>query len=561
MNLENNRKVHPILWTVYLPLMIFLMNFLFHLWHINQDLPFTYNMDEPHHIHVAAHFSTGDLNPHDFKYPTFWPYMVACILGGLFAVSRFMGLVGGVNDFAIQFFTHPTPFYLTIRCVSAFAISLAPVFLYVSGRRYHSKVFAIAVALFASFSAVITGYGRDATLYGWLFFLVSLLIYFLHQLLYEGDRRSYVLSGIALGLAASTYYLAAPLSLILVGFHFLIPKEKRKLSHLGFAAGAASLCFIIGSPFVLLDYKTFLQTLFSLNHIQTPVAVSFSFFDRARLVGLNIVQFIDRWGIGFGFCLLAFFFQPNIIKKQMMIWTLPLVIFSMYLTRSYYGHLPRYGYCIQFPLFILAAHGFDGIWQKWQLKLVRVVLVLFAFIPSMVWSLSYGKDLNLPDTRTHAKQWIDANISEGRTFLLYAQFHSVPLQMSKSQLAELHAKTKQTGHPRQHYYRFLLDGDQCGGYRIFYLERPAFETQDLPERTEAGFQGLPALDADRLGIKGLMAQGVEFVVVDDYCREWRKNSEWLRALEDKEKPIYEIKPEPGRTKGQLIRIYQLSRSR
>ena len=48
---------------------------------IGYGLPAVFNSDEPHIVNTAVSFGSGDFNPHRFKYPTLWMYLLFFVYG------------------------------------------------------------------------------------------------------------------------------------------------------------------------------------------------------------------------------------------------------------------------------------------------------------------------------------------------------------------------------------------------------------------------------------------------------------------------------------------------
>ena len=75
-------------------------------------LPAVYNPDEIAIMSRALAFATGDLNPHNFLYPTFYFYVLFAWIGAWFAACWVAGLVPSLSAFQTQFFVDPSSVYL-----------------------------------------------------------------------------------------------------------------------------------------------------------------------------------------------------------------------------------------------------------------------------------------------------------------------------------------------------------------------------------------------------------------------------------------------------------------
>ena len=74
-------------------------------------LPAVYNPDEVAIMSRALGFARGDLNPHNFLYPTFYFYVLFAWVGGWFAFSWLTGAVTSLGAFQTQFFLDPSGVY------------------------------------------------------------------------------------------------------------------------------------------------------------------------------------------------------------------------------------------------------------------------------------------------------------------------------------------------------------------------------------------------------------------------------------------------------------------
>ena len=78
------------------------------LWGLGYGLPAVYNPDEVAIMNRALGFAQGDLNPHNFLYPTFYFYVLFVWEGLWFLVGRASGLFASRAAFERSFFVDPT---------------------------------------------------------------------------------------------------------------------------------------------------------------------------------------------------------------------------------------------------------------------------------------------------------------------------------------------------------------------------------------------------------------------------------------------------------------------
>src|SRR5436190_5860785 len=78
---------------------------------LRYGLPYVYNPDEVSIMSRALGFARGDLNPHNFLYPTFYFYVLFAWVGGWFAFSWLTGAVSSLGAFQTHFFLDPSGVY------------------------------------------------------------------------------------------------------------------------------------------------------------------------------------------------------------------------------------------------------------------------------------------------------------------------------------------------------------------------------------------------------------------------------------------------------------------
>jgi uncharacterized membrane protein len=395
--------------------LIFLLALLIRLWGIGADLPNVYHPDEPHHLNIAARFGTGDLNPHDFKYPTLWPTVIAALFGFMYAMARLMHLVSSSSEFAVAFFYLLTIFYLAVRILSAVAVSLGVWTLYYAGKKFRTQRFGVVLGLLAAFTPFFIHYGVEATPYGLMLLMLCGAIYFLHQLVDAPERRAYVFVGLCLGLATSCHYTAGVFGIWLIAFHFLVPAEERNHNYLYWGIGACVVGFLIGTPFALLDIKTFLSSLLGLKNSQDTNTWNQSLVDGRRMFGIarNLVRFMDPVGIGFVLAAIGFFSQSGRKRIEYMAWLSPLVVVFPALALSTFGTVSRYMLGLYIVLMMMATDGYLALWsilrgRRW----LPTTLAIVVFFPLVLSLVRVKTEKSLPDTRTEAQRWLMQNAPE-----------------------------------------------------------------------------------------------------------------------------------------------------
>ncbi len=122
-------------------------------------LPAVYNPDEIAIMSRSLAFATGDLNPHNFLYPTFFFYALFAWLGLFFVAAWLTGAVASLGAFQTQFFVDPTGIYLAGRALGVACGVGTVALVFLLGRRLFGVPAGLAAALFL---AVAPTHVRDS---------------------------------------------------------------------------------------------------------------------------------------------------------------------------------------------------------------------------------------------------------------------------------------------------------------------------------------------------------------------------------------------------------------
>ncbi|MFH1295635.1 MAG: glycosyltransferase family 39 protein, partial [bacterium] len=211
---------------------------------IAHGFPYIYHPDEPTVVRSALGIRFN-LNPGHFDWPHFYiylnyfVYMIFAKLRTLLPISQFWAII--YNDELV--------FYLISRIFSALlgAFTIIPIYLWV--KRVASKN---AAVWSSAFLAVMPLHVRNSH-----YALIDVPMLFLLSWSLFCATFSPILSGLFLGLSASTKYngiLGAPFIIIF----YLI--TRRKFADFAKTGIFTVLGFILGTPYALLDFKTFSRT-------------------------------------------------------------------------------------------------------------------------------------------------------------------------------------------------------------------------------------------------------------------------------------------------------------
>jgi 4-amino-4-deoxy-L-arabinose transferase-like glycosyltransferase len=403
---------------------------------IGWGLPYVaYHVDEEGFGRFTIHYFTGDLNPHFFKVPSLYTYLTAGLWSGYYLGGKLAGRFPDRAAFIRTYRQHPSPFILIGRLLTVLLGVGTILVLFALGRRMFSLRVGALAALMLVFSLEHVKQSHyfipDVTMV--LFLVVS--FYFIWSIYTTGRARYYLLAGLFAGLAYAAKYSGHFLALPLLLAHFFRASEERtpffrslfspKLlgALLAFAGG-----FLAGCPYALLDSRKFLKDfrwqaghMFSEGHFGSstsePSWLFYLKYGFRENVG-RAAQFLVPSGVIYALA--------RHRKKDILLLSLPVTVFAVMGTMKSYA--TRYLLPLT-PFFILLAALFLDRLMDWApaalarlrraavlrglLKPLPAVLGIVFLLPS-VWQVArYDDSITRTDTRTVAKNWVEANIPRG----------------------------------------------------------------------------------------------------------------------------------------------------
>jgi hypothetical protein len=481
-------------------------------------LPAVYNPDEVAIMSRALAFAKGDLNPHNFLYPTFYFYVLFGWIGAYFAAAWALGAVPSIAAFQSQFFVDPSGIYLAGRTLGVVCGVATVAAVYALGRQVAGAPTGLVAALFLAVAPTAV---RDAhyvkhdvpvTL---VVVLASLAIVRLAST--TGYLKPLVIASALAGAAFSTHYYAVFLALPLALAIVLARRAEGwavVLRALVVAAAVTTVVFFALSPFLLVEPRTAWQDIVANRQIVMDRAVTGGGAFAGAATYLQLL-----WSEALGWpvvvaaaagLVLLFRDQP---RTAMLLVAFPLVFFA-FISNT-----------VAASRYLNPVLPFAALWAGYAVtRLLRsrpgasapgypsvlVATVVLAW-PGLSLSYRLGRFFQQTDTRTLAQRFIEAQIPAGTTVLL--QPYSVQLVQSQASLREALVAT---GHdparaPTKFALRLALDPYPAPGYRTIFL-------------------GDGGLDADKIyvspseiggaaGLAALERLGVQYVVLKRYNTE------------------------------------------
>lgn len=218
---------------------------------IQHGLPFVYNPDEElHFVPHAAAAADGDWNPRYFDNPSALTYLIALVLKAVFRGE----------DVTQRLADDPTAVFTVARVVVAVAGTLVVLLVHWTGTRFFGHRVGLVAAALVGFAFLPVFYSHQAlndvvTMAPATVALLGCLL--VHA---RGTWWTYLLAGGAVGLAAGTKYLAAPMALVVALAALLLVVERRQRPGRALlllaAAGAACVTVLVATnPYLLIEHE------------------------------------------------------------------------------------------------------------------------------------------------------------------------------------------------------------------------------------------------------------------------------------------------------------------
>jgi hypothetical protein len=489
---------------------------------LKYGLPYVYNPDEVAIMSRALALAKGDMNPHNFLYPSLYFYALLGWEGvsALFAVAT--RALPSFGAFQREFFVDPT------RVV-------------VAGRLFTALLGTATVAATARLAWRLAG-ARAGLIAGLLLAVaplhvlnshyvkhdvpVTLLIVLAYLAYWElwngpGDRDRAVPAGrdlptdgagyrllvgaaVLTGLAFSTHYYAIFLAVPLAWSAARGARDTSEaITRITIAAAVSAVVFLACSPFILAEPATALRDIRANRQIVVDRAVGeIGYWGNAlRYLQLLVLETVGvPTAIAAAIGVAGGLFRSTARTAWLLAFPAPflLFIFSTYPASRYLVPLTPF-------LAIFAAITFGSLARRIAPRTVAAVAVAVAAVAAAE-SLRADAFIRQTDTRTLARDFVTARIAGGSTILL--QPYSVVLEATAESLREAVARS---GRDMPTKTRFQVDRRPypSPSYRLIYIGR-GLDADKL-------YMPQEVLDADPLG--RLRAEHVAFVVLKRYNDE------------------------------------------
>lgn len=510
-------------------------------------LPAVYNPDEVAIMSRSLAFATGDLNPHNFLYPTFYFYVLFGWIGGWFTLNWLTGAIPSLGAFQTQFFLDPSDVYLAGRALGV-ACGVATVWVtwLLATRIAGWRAGAVAALLLAVAPTAV----RDAHYVKHdvpvtLAVTVAMLVLFrlarvgeaAHADLHPPRPVAFLAAGAACGVGFSTHYyavfLALPLAIAVAvrcGAFDRAPGSPRPTAGAlvrawVWAGAGATITFFALSPFLLVEPGTAWQDIVANRQIVVDRAAALGSGPLPSAVAYGRLL----WQEGLGWPALGAAIIGTVLIARRRLWHAVLLLAFPVAFLFFISHTVAASRYLNPVLPFLAVAGGCGVALASRSTPIAAALAVAIAVSAGWQSWQIGRFFGQTDTRTLAQQWIEREVPPGATVLV--QPYSVALTQSRESLVE--ALTATLGDPSRASTKFALrlalDPYPRPAYRTIYLGDGGLDADKLyvsPRAFLAGpaTAGAPAssgnpASAGETRLEPLTRIGVQYVVLKRYNAE------------------------------------------
>ena len=353
---------------------------------------------------IPLQLFSGDFNPHDFAYPTLHPYLLGLVYSLCFVVQKLFGAGWSRVEFAAYYiFWDSNALVFWARAMSVAFATATVIWVGALARRLYGPELGIAAAALLTVNVIHVRQAALASVDAALAFWCLGAVWAAVRLLEREGMRDYVLAGLLVGLAAGTKYPAAVLGGAVAAAHLLAGRSLGDW-RLWLSGATAALTFVTTSPYIVLDYETFLQHfLFEVGHASRGRGVE----DAAWYQ----VFFNLRHGLGpLGILLLLAGLGRALYHRERA----ALVVAAAFLL--FYGSISwgkltfaRYTLPLLPLLAVLAAGGLGLVRHRVGQRILLALLVAYPLYGSVRVAHLMGRE----DTRLAAQRYIEEHVPAG----------------------------------------------------------------------------------------------------------------------------------------------------
>jgi len=413
------------------------------IWGIGFGLPFVYHYDEHFYINTALSLGAGVLNNPPYT-PTGLPNILFGEYASYYVMGKALGHFASPQEFEAAYRSDPTVFYLMGRLTSAILGVATALALYLLAKTAANPTTGLMAAGLLAVSFLHVRDSRYSVPDIAMPFFAVLAVGLAAVGVRQAKRRYTYLAGIAGGLAVAMKWTGLPIAVAVWWASVCVGNQaqNRTIGKLlnrtvAFTALLFAFGFALGSPQILISPAPYLNE--ALGQYGAGQAGGFEIWQVDTLPGWLFYGKTLSYGVGVvllalaiagGLCRLILVVKMG-DKMSILLLSFPLTYYLlMGSTRHYFA---RYALTLVpfVALFAAEAITTTAAWVgarrtrlMWGLA---ALLTVGAIAQPLAQSVRHDLLLTRQDTRTLAKQWIEATIPEGTKIAVDWPVHGPPL--------------------------------------------------------------------------------------------------------------------------------------
>jgi hypothetical protein len=421
---------------------VLLVAVLIRIWGIDFGLPYTYHFDEHFYIATALKLGSGVLNNPPYA-PTGLSNFLFLEYALFFIIGKIIGIFSSVQGFEAFYRADPTIFYLLGRLVSVF-LSLGAVFaLYFLGKTVSNfKQGLLAAGLLAiSFLDVRNSHYAvpDVGMSSLVIIAIALALIGMRKGSYKHIYLSGLVGGLAVSMKWTAVFVTLPILLaaLQTGNITINNISSRSFNNIIYIVLFIALGFSLGSIQILINPCPYIQE--AINQSAAGKHGGFEVWEVDTVAGWLFYGKTLNYGVGFLLLLFGLLGAARLLwlvfktgdRDGLLLLSFPIVYFLfMGSTKHYFA---RYALPLLPFISLFAADFLNRItaiienreW-KWGYFIAPLLVILSITYP-LVSSVRHNILLTRTDTRTIAKDWVEANLPEGAKIAVEWDGYGPPL--------------------------------------------------------------------------------------------------------------------------------------
>jgi len=408
-------------------LLIVLGGLILRLWGIDHGFPFIFHPDEP----TVVRSATGirfEANPKHFDWPHLHFYLNYVLYWVFIKFRGLLQVLGFQNAIAAKiplFWQDPLVFYWLSRVFNAFLGATTAIPLFLAGK----KLFSPRVGLLAALALVLMPLHVHTSHFALIdiptaFWISWALFFTVCAFKSNGSSenwKNYVLAGLFVGFAASTKYHGGLAAVAVLATFALSGKWLSNAKNLALSALASIFGFLIGTPYALFDFDTFVRTDSPVGALwQFKNVGSVAFMERLQqFFGVLSFAFAEEFGYVF-IALFLIFVAYSTVKRRKENWLILIPALFLFFYLAGFDKIRSHYFLVTYPFIAFAAAAaLDQIvLPLLKNRKLRLAVLLTIFSIPLYFSFQRSQILAMKDTRVSLYEWLQQNATYD-SFMVY----------------------------------------------------------------------------------------------------------------------------------------------